>query len=413
MKRLLLAILLCLPGPLAAQELKLPPGFTATLVAEGLTNARHIAMRGNDIYVSTNHSNADPGPQAIHAIRLGADHKPVQLTTFGHVWGGTGIRIHDGALYAASATTVWRYALGPTLVPVDEPQAIVTGMQDRNNRNRILEFDESGNLYVELGGDGNNACATGGRLSATPGPMPCPELADRAGIWRFSATKPGQKFTEGEHWATGIRNMTAFRWSPQHKALYGILHDRDDGAQVWPQYFTKAQELAVGDALYRIPRGTDFGWPYSYYDGVRNMRLQAPEYGGDGRKSAEKSAATPVLSMVMEPTKAAPVDMVFYNAAQFPAQWRGGLFISRHGGIGPARPGGYEGYDIVYLPMDARGAPGKLVSFATGFAGPSPDDRVIAKAAARPNGLAIAPDGALVVVDSKSGKLWRIAYGNN
>src|SRR5690606_14440768 len=90
--------------------------------------------------------------------------------------------------------------------------------------------DENGGLYVALSGDGNNACAIGGRLSATPGPNPCPELADRAGIWRFSAAKPGQTFSEGEHFAIGIRNMTAFRWSSRHKALYGILHDRDDGA---------------------------------------------------------------------------------------------------------------------------------------------------------------------------------------
>ena len=144
MKRLLLfAVLTAMPGIAAAQELKLPPGFTATRVSEGIANARHIAVRGNDIYVSTNSVAARPGTRAIHAIRLGPDHKPVQSTTFGNVWGGTGIRVHNGALSAASATTVWRYALGPSLVPVDELQAIVTGMQDRNNRNRILVFDES------------------------------------------------------------------------------------------------------------------------------------------------------------------------------------------------------------------------------------------------------------------------------
>src|SRR5262245_22671849 len=104
MKRLLLAVVISFPGLAFAQDapLKLPPGFSATIVADGLVNARHIAIRGNDIYVSTNHSNADPGPQAIHAIRLGPDHKPVQVTTLGNVWGGTGIRVHDGFLYAAS-----------------------------------------------------------------------------------------------------------------------------------------------------------------------------------------------------------------------------------------------------------------------------------------------------------------------
>ncbi len=414
MKRLLACTLLCVPAVAdfaAAQDLTLPPGFSATLVADGLTNARHIAVRGRDIYVSTNTTNTNATPQAIWAVRMGPDHKAQQVTSFGTVWGGTGIRVQDGALYAASGTTVWRYLLDDGLVPKAAPVAIVEGMQNRNNRNRILAFDESGGLYVALGGDGNNACAIGGRLAAAPGPDPCPELADRAGIWRFSATKPGQQFREGEHYATGIRNMTAFRWLPQQKALYGILHDRDDGAQVWPQYFTKAQELAVGDALYRISRGTDFGWPYSYYDGGRNLRLQSPDYGGDGKMPARKKADTPVLSMVVEPSKAAPVDMVFYDAPQFPAPWRGGLFISRHGGIGPNKPGGYEGYDIVFLPMDAKGTPGKVIPFVTGFAGPSPDDRTIPRAAARPNGLAITDDGALLVVDSKNGKLWRIAYG--
>jgi glucose/arabinose dehydrogenase len=410
MKRVVFSALLALmPQASAGQELQLPPGFAATLVTDGLVNARHVAIRGRDIYVSTNSTRANPKPQAIWAVRMGKDYKAEQVASFGAVFGGTGIGVHNNALYAANGTTVYRYPLGEGLIPGEPPQIIVDGMQDQANRNRILAFDESGNLYVELGGDGNNACAIGG-ARGTVGMQPCPDLTNRAGIWRFSATKVDQKFAEGQQWATGIRNMTAFRWSPRHKALYGILHDRDDSATVWPQYFTKAQELAVGDALYRIPRNANLGWPYSYFDGVRNLRLVAPEYGGDGNKLAPDKAAIPVLSMIVEPTKAAPIDMVFYDARQFPSPWRNGLFISRHGGLGPARPGGYEGYDIVFVPMDAKGKPGKLTTFATGFAGPSPDDRVIARAASRPNGLAIAPDGALLVVDSKGGKLWRIAY---
>ena len=91
MRRLfLLAILSGIPGLAAAQELKLPPGFTATLVTDKLANARHIAIRGNDIYISTNHTQADPGPQAIWAVRMGPDHKAAEVTSFGNVWGGTG-----------------------------------------------------------------------------------------------------------------------------------------------------------------------------------------------------------------------------------------------------------------------------------------------------------------------------------
>ena len=411
MKRLLLAALLLAPRTIAAQELNLPPGFTATVVTDGLVNARHLAVRGNDIYISTNSTPAKPEPQAIWAVRMGPDHKATEVTSFGKVFGGTGIEIHEGALYAANGTSIYRYALGPALVPSGEPQLVADGMPDERNRNRILAFDDSGNLFVALGGVGNNVCAVGGSRG-TVGVQPCPDLKDRAGIWRFSATKLGQKFAEAEQIATGIRNMTAFRWSPQHKALFGILHERDSSAQVWPQYFTQAQDTAIGDALYRISKFTDFGWPYSYWDGERNVRFVAPEYGGDGKATVPPGKiASPVISLITKRDRAAPVDMVFYNATQFPAAWRGGLFIARHGGLGEARPGGYEGYDIVFVPMDAQGRAGKMIPFAEGFAGPSDDDRTTAKAAHRPNGLALAPDGALLVVDSKNGRLWRIAYG--
>lgn len=399
-------------APLAtwAQALNLPPGFTATLVAEGLTNARHLAVRGDDVYVSTNSTAAQPGPRGIWAVHMGPDHKAAQVAHFGDVFGGTGIAIHDGALYASSDTTVWRYALGAELVPAAQPTAIVVGMPKEDNRNRILAFDDRGRLFVELGGVGNNVCTVGGG-GGKVGMKPCPDLADRAGVWRFSATQPGQEFAKAEQWATGIRNMTAFRWSAKYKGLYGILHERDSSSRTWPEYFTQAQDTDVGDALYRIDRGVDLGWPYSYWDGGRKQRFVAPEYGGDGKQLAPKGkTVAPVLSLITERDRAAPVDMVFYDAKQFPAPWRGGVFISRHGGAGPPRPGGYEGYDIVFVPMDAQGRAGKMVPFATGFAGPTPDDRVVARAAARPNGLAVTADGALLVVDSKNGKLWRISY---
>jgi len=49
--------------------------------------------------------------------------------------------------------------------------------------------------------------------------------------------------------------------------------------------------------------------------------------------------------------------------------------------------------------------------FADGFAGPSPDYKNTKKAAYRPLGLAVGPDGALYVADSTKGRIWRIAYG--
>ena len=90
--------------------------------------------------------------------------------------------------------------------------------------------------------------------------------------------------------------------------------------------------------------------------------------------------------------------------------YRGGAFIAFHGGSGPDLPGGHAGYNVVFVPFDAADKPGAWQVFADGFAGPSPDDRNVSRARFRPIGLTVDPGGALYVVDSEKGRLWRIAY---
>jgi hypothetical protein len=54
--------------------LTLPPGFHATVVAEGLGSIRHLALRGNgNVYVSTP-QNQDPSKSGIIALHLDANH---------------------------------------------------------------------------------------------------------------------------------------------------------------------------------------------------------------------------------------------------------------------------------------------------------------------------------------------------
>ena len=83
----------------------LPQGFHATVVAENLGPIRHMALRGNDIYISTRHG-ANAPSVGIIALRLGPDHKPVQTEHIPGIDQGTGIKIFRGALYAATGTSV-------------------------------------------------------------------------------------------------------------------------------------------------------------------------------------------------------------------------------------------------------------------------------------------------------------------
>src|SRR5471032_1641437 len=99
-----ISLLAAVPALAAEPDgLILPSGFHASVVADGLGPIRHMALRGDDIYVSTRHGATAPSVGII-ALRLGPDHKPVQTGAIAGVDQGTGIRIHKGALYAATST---------------------------------------------------------------------------------------------------------------------------------------------------------------------------------------------------------------------------------------------------------------------------------------------------------------------
>ena len=186
------------------------------------------------------------------------------------------------------------------------------------------------------------------------------------------------------------------------------MHGRNGTSASWPDLLKPADDDAIAEEMHRIKRGANLGWPYTYYDGVRNMRLVAPEYGGDGKTAPTEIYDTPVLTF---PGHSAPLDMAFYNGTQFPKEYRGGAFVAFHGG---GALGGYDekrsGFNVVFVPFD-KGRPGEWKVFADGFAGPDNASKKVATAAHRPVGLAVSPDGSLFVADDKKGRIWRITYG--
>ena len=377
--------------------LKLPPGFHATVVAPELGRARHIAVRANgDIYIST--LSARGSTSGIIALRLARDRSVAERKEFGTVSNGTGIGFYKGALYASSPTAVYRFRFhGNELVPSDPPDTVVQGLPSGGFPSRGLAFDGKGNIFVEVGASSNICLDPDAPRDAPPkGLNPCPSLAGRSGVWRFDALKTDQTFpSDGEQIATGVRDMMAVTWSPEFKGLYGVMQGRNDHIDT------------VSEEMHRIDKGANLGWPYTLYDTALHARVLAPEYGGDGESLAQGDYDPPLAAL---PAHQSPLDLLFYDGRQFPASYRGGAFIVYHGGAGALRPDGHAGYDVVFLPFDKSGKPGSPEIFADGFAGPDPGDRNPGKAAYRPTGAAVAPDGSLYVVDGVKGRLWRIAY---
>ena len=411
MKTLLFLFVAGLAFSAEPDGLTLPPGFHATVVAEGLGPVRHLAVRPNgDLYISTPIDRQNKG-DGIIAVHLDANHKADHVEHFGSVAGGTGIRFYKGALYAASATTVYRFTFdgNDALQPKNDPDVIVDGMPGAHpgfaRENVGLAFDEKGNLYIALPGSAN-LCTDPSLPQGAPakGLKPCPDLADRAGVWRFSASKTGQKFSDGEQLATGIRDISALDWSASDAHLYGIMHARDNTSRMFPNLVSAEDENNIADEMHVITKNTNFGWPYTYYDGVRKQRLIAPEYGGDGKAVAPAGIySTPIVTF--QGPRAAPVDLLFYSGKNFPAEYRGGAFIVLHGIRSK------NGYDVVFVPFNHQGKSGEPQIFANGFAAFDATAATPGRAKYRPVGEAVGPDGALYVSDSQTGRIWRIAYG--
>ena len=384
--------------------IRVPEGFCALIVAEGLGGVRHLAVSaGGDVYAALTARRGTAGGVLALRDTTGDGKADVRETFYDRA--GTGLEIHGGWLYFAPDGGVvrWRLPRG-RLAPAGAPQTIVSGLPAGGHGAKSLAFDGRGGMFVNIGSR-SNACQRADRQPGSPGVDPCEELRTRAGTWRFDADRPNQTAADGQRWATGIRNGLALAWNPGVGALYAVSHGRDQLSQGWPRLFTDQQNAELpSEEMFRLERGTDGGWPYCYHDRARGAKVLAPEYGGDGRQAGRcRAAAAPVVAF---PAHWAPNDLLWYTGAQFPARYRGGAFVAFHGSWNRA-PLPQQGYRVVFVRFDGARPAGELETFAEGFADGEPNPRT---AQHRPTGLAQGPDGSLYVSDDAGGTIWRIVH---
>jgi glucose/arabinose dehydrogenase len=397
----------------------LPPGFCATVFADHIGHARHLVVAPNGVvYVNTwsgSYYGNDTPPAGGFLIALQdttGDGRADVNVRFGDssedgAGGGTGIALYDGALYAEVDDRIVRYPLSAERIePIGAPEVIVSGLPlSDDHPMHPFAIDAEGGLYVNSG-SATNACQIGNRMPGSPGHEPCTELETRAGIWRYDANRTGQQFSSAERFATGIRNAVGIAVDASGLGLYATQHGRDQLHENWPRLYSQEQGANLpAEELLRVERGADYGWPECYFDPIQGKLVLAPEYRGDGGHAigicGQKRG--PVAAY---PAHWAPNDLTFYEADQFPAAYRGGVFIAFHGSWNRA-PSPQGGYNVVFQPL-ADGKPSRdFVVFADGFAGAVKDP---GEAAHRPAGLAVGPDGALYMADDQRGRIWRVTF---
>ena len=239
--------------------LKLPPGFCATIFADGIGHARHLIVAPNNVvYVNTWSGEYYPAGEAVHEggflvalhDKAGTGKADV-IERFGGTaqdgfHGGTGIALYKGSLYAEVNDRIIRYKLPANgLVPNDPPVTVVSGLPlGGDHPMHPFYISDDGMLYVDVA-TATNACQLKNRTLHSPGADPCKELDARGGIWRYDANKANQTFSPAERYATGIRNAEGFGVDKANNRVYITQHGRDQLHANWPEIYKLEEEATL------------------------------------------------------------------------------------------------------------------------------------------------------------------------
>ena len=348
-----------------------PPGFKVELFATGLENPRTLRTAPNgDIFLTE----SDPG--RIRIFRgLTPDGKPQLSAVF-----ATGLKRPYGLafyppgpdpqwLYVGSTAEVVRFAYhNGDLKATGSPEHIADLPANGGHWTRAVAFSQDGKKLFVAVGSGSNV----------DDPDTHPGEKNRADILVCDPANCTLSV-----YASGIRNAGGgIAIDPKTGELWCSVNERDAlGDNLVPDYITHVQE------------GGFYGWPWWYIGGH-----QDPRHNG---KHPELKDKTIVPDVLLQPHNAS-LEFTFYQADQFPAEYKGDIFASEHGSWNKAIRVGYE---VIRVPLHQQGdASGEYEDFLTGFV--LPDGNVWG----RPVGITVTPDGSLLVSDDGSNSIWRVSY---
>jgi glucose/arabinose dehydrogenase len=345
---------------LPLDKLKVPAGFKVEVWADGIPEARSLALGDKGtVFVSNRLA------KNVYAVVDKGGTREVKTVLKG-LNAPNGIVFSKGTLYVAERDRITRY--DGIEANLDNPPAgkvVIDGLDPQNQPGhfwKYLALGPDGKLYYNVGAPGNIV-------------MP--------GYFQASISRVDPKSGIVETYVQGVRNSVGFDWHPQTKQLWFTNHGRDWVSDDMPN-----------DTLHRVShKGMNFGYPFCHQGDFLD-----PEFG-KGRSCKEFDPPAAKLG-----THIAPLGLRFYTGKMFPAEYRNNMFIAMHGSWNRTTK---QGYNITRVTLDANGTP-KMQPFLTGFL---QDEKADPPMWGRPVDVLQMKDGSLLFSDDYNGILYRISYG--
>jgi glucose/arabinose dehydrogenase len=344
---------------LPVSTLKVPAGFKVEVYADGIPEARSLALGDKGTVFVSNRNLSD-----VYAIVEKDGKREVKRILKG-LKSPNGVAFDKGTLYVAERHRITRYdAIEDRLDNAPEAKVVIDNLDPTNQPGHFWKFlamGPDGKLYFNIGSPGNIV-------------MP--------GTVQASISRVDPKTGVMEQYARGVRNTVGFDWHPKTKDLWFTNHARD-----W------VSDDLPNDTLNRAPKpGMNFGFPFCHQGDLLD-----PEFGKN-RSCSEFDA--PALKLGAH---IAPLGMRFYTGTMFPAAYRNTMFIAMHGSWNRTNK---QGYNVMHVSLDAKGTP-TMKPFLEGFL---TDPKADPPMWGRPVDVLVMKDGALLVSDDYNGIVYRISY---
>jgi len=368
-----------------------PAGFTVSIYADAFQNPRWLCIAPNgDILVAESNTN-HPLIERIGAFFIGAtksnsmkhsadritllrdanhDGVPELRETFlSNLNQPFGMLVLGDWFYVANTDGLWRFPYKPGQTKITEKGNKIVDLQagkyNRHwTRNLIANADGS-KIYIAVG-SGSNVAEHGFANEIM-----------RANILEINPDGTGMRV-----YASGLRNPVGMGWAVGTNTLWTVVNERDEmGDNLVPDYLTHVEENGF------------YGWPYVYFGQHDDPRVK-------DKPAMAKAALVPDVPLQ---SHSASLGLAFYNQKAFPEKYHEGAFIAQHGSWNRAT---LSGYGVMFVPFRDGKPAGNPEEFLTGFIVNLKKEKV----RGRPVGVAVMPDGSLLITDDVTNTIWQVRY---